>query len=51
VTLHPGAIVSTGTPGGVGFFRQPQEFMKDGDTTTAAVEGVGELSNRVVAGW
>jgi 2-keto-4-pentenoate hydratase/2-oxohepta-3-ene-1,7-dioic acid hydratase in catechol pathway len=51
VTLHPGAIVSTGTPGGVGFFRQPQEFMKDGDTITASVEGVGELSNRVVAGW
>jgi 2-keto-4-pentenoate hydratase/2-oxohepta-3-ene-1,7-dioic acid hydratase in catechol pathway len=51
VTLQPGAIVSTGTPGGVGFFRQPQEFMKDGDTITAAVEGVGELSNRVVAGW
>jgi len=51
VTLHPGAIVSTGTPGGVGFFRTPQEFMKDGDTITAAVEGVGELTNRVVAGW
>jgi acylpyruvate hydrolase len=40
-----------GTPGGVGFFRQPQEFLRDGDTITAAVEGVGELSNRVVAGW
>jgi 2-keto-4-pentenoate hydratase/2-oxohepta-3-ene-1,7-dioic acid hydratase in catechol pathway len=51
VTLHPGDVVTTGTPGGVGFFRQPQEFMKDGDTITAAVEGVGELTNCVVAGW
>jgi 2,4-diketo-3-deoxy-L-fuconate hydrolase len=51
VTLHPGDIVTTGTPGGVGFFRNPQEFMKDGDLITAYVEGVGELTNRVVNGW
>jgi 2-keto-4-pentenoate hydratase/2-oxohepta-3-ene-1,7-dioic acid hydratase in catechol pathway len=51
VTLHPGAIVTTGTPGGVGLFRDPPEFMQPGDVITAAVEGVGELTNRVIAGW
>lgn len=51
ITLHPGDIVTTGTPGGVGFFRDPQEFMQDGDIITAEVEGVGRLMNRVVAGW
>ncbi|MFE4664650.1 fumarylacetoacetate hydrolase family protein [Streptomyces sp. NPDC056716] len=51
VTLHPGDIVSTGTPGGVGFFRTPQEFMRPGDVITAEVEGVGRLTNTVVAGW
>jgi len=51
VTLHPGDVMTTGTPGGVGFFRKPQEFMKDGDVITASVEGVGDLSNRVIAGW
>jgi 2-keto-4-pentenoate hydratase/2-oxohepta-3-ene-1,7-dioic acid hydratase in catechol pathway len=30
VTLHPGDIVTTGTPGGVGFFRDPPEFMQPG---------------------
>jgi 2-keto-4-pentenoate hydratase/2-oxohepta-3-ene-1,7-dioic acid hydratase in catechol pathway len=50
-TLHPGDIVTTGTPGGVGFFRNPQEFMQAGDTIVAEVEGVGRLSNRVVASW
>jgi 2,4-didehydro-3-deoxy-L-rhamnonate hydrolase len=50
-TLHPGDVVTTGTPGGVGFFREPQEFMRHGDTIVAEVEGVGRLSNRVVASW
>jgi 2-keto-4-pentenoate hydratase/2-oxohepta-3-ene-1,7-dioic acid hydratase in catechol pathway len=50
-TLHPGDIVTTGTPGGVGYFREPQEFMHPGDTIVAEVERVGRLANRVVAGW
>jgi 2-keto-4-pentenoate hydratase/2-oxohepta-3-ene-1,7-dioic acid hydratase in catechol pathway len=50
-TLYPGDVVTTGTPGGVGFFREPQEFMRHGDTIVAEVEGVGRLSNRVVASW
>lgn len=51
ITLHPGDIVTTGTPGGVGFYRSPQEFMQPGDVITAEVTGVGRLANRVVAGW
>lgn len=51
ITLYPGDIVTTGTPGGVGLFRDPPEFMEPGDVITAAVEGIGELTNRVVAGW
>ena len=50
-TLHPGDVVTTGTPGGVGYFRQPQEFMQPGDTIVAEVECVGRLTNRLVAGW
>jgi 2,4-diketo-3-deoxy-L-fuconate hydrolase len=51
ITLHPGDIVTTGTPGGVGFFRDPPEFMQPGDTIVAEVEHVGRLANRVVRGW
>jgi 2-keto-4-pentenoate hydratase/2-oxohepta-3-ene-1,7-dioic acid hydratase in catechol pathway len=50
-TLRPGDIVTTGTPGGPGFFRDPPEFLHPGDTIVAEVEGVGRLSNHLVAGW
>ena len=49
MTLEPGDVVSTGTPGGVGVFRDPPVFMKDGDNIEVAVEGIGTLSNPVVA--
>nr|MEE4269655.1 fumarylacetoacetate hydrolase family protein [Candidatus Krumholzibacteria bacterium] len=48
MTLLPGDIISTGTPGGVGVFRDPQVFLKPGDTVTVEVEGVGKLVNPVV---
>jgi 2-keto-4-pentenoate hydratase/2-oxohepta-3-ene-1,7-dioic acid hydratase in catechol pathway len=51
VTLHPGDVVTTGTPGGVGYFRTPPEFMQPGDVITAEVAGVGRLTNQVVAGY
>jgi 2-keto-4-pentenoate hydratase/2-oxohepta-3-ene-1,7-dioic acid hydratase in catechol pathway len=51
VTLQPGDVVTTGTPGGVGAFRTPPEFMHPGDEVTVGVEGIGDLTNRVVAGW
>lgn len=51
VTLHPGDILTGGTPGGVGYFRVPPEFARPGDTITVEVDGVGTMTNRVIAGW
>ncbi len=42
-------LIATGTPEGVGFARQPPEFLRPGDLVEAEVEGLGRLSNRVVA--
>ena len=47
MTLLPGDIISTGTPGGVGVFRDPQVFLKPGDIVAVTVEGIGTLSNPV----
>jgi 2-keto-4-pentenoate hydratase/2-oxohepta-3-ene-1,7-dioic acid hydratase in catechol pathway len=49
VTLEPGDVVATGTPGGIGFTRNPQRLLKAGDEVTIHVEGIGELRNPVVA--
>jgi 2-keto-4-pentenoate hydratase/2-oxohepta-3-ene-1,7-dioic acid hydratase in catechol pathway len=48
-TLRPGDVIATGTPGGVGFARQPPVWLKDGDALEITVEGVGRIANRVVA--
>ncbi|MCP4290867.1 MAG: fumarylacetoacetate hydrolase family protein [bacterium] len=48
ISLMPGDIISTGTPGGVGVFRDPKVFLKAGDTITVEIEGIGVLSNPVV---
>jgi 2-keto-4-pentenoate hydratase/2-oxohepta-3-ene-1,7-dioic acid hydratase in catechol pathway len=48
-TLEPGDIISTGTPAGVGFARKPPRWLKPGDEMTVRVEGLGELTNPVVA--
>jgi 2-keto-4-pentenoate hydratase/2-oxohepta-3-ene-1,7-dioic acid hydratase in catechol pathway len=45
--LMPGDVIATGTPGGVGFKRDPQLFMKHGDRVDVTVEGIGTLSNSV----
>jgi len=47
MTLEPGDIVSTGTPGGVGVFAEPQVFLQDGDEVVTRVAGLGQLRNRV----
>lgn len=47
--LEPGDVIVTGTPGGVGFKRQPPLFMKPHDVVEVEVEGVGILINRVLA--
>jgi len=44
-TLFPGDIISTGTPSGVGVFRDPPVFMQDGDEIIIEVEKVGKLKN------
>ncbi len=44
-TLEPGDIIATGTPGGIGYYRQPKVSMHDGDVMTVEVEGIGRLSN------
>jgi 2-keto-4-pentenoate hydratase/2-oxohepta-3-ene-1,7-dioic acid hydratase in catechol pathway len=46
-TLEPGDLISTGTPDGVGFARDPQVFLKDGDMVVAEIEGIGRLENPV----
>ncbi|MNL28170.1 Ureidoglycolate lyase [compost metagenome] len=47
-TLEPGDVILTGTPGGVGFRREPPVFMQDGDAVEVEVQGIGVLRNHVV---
>lgn len=47
MTLEPGDVILTGTPGGVGVARNPQAFLKDGDIVRIEVDQVGVLENRV----
>jgi acylpyruvate hydrolase len=48
-TLRPGDVIATGTPGGVGFARQPPVWLRPGDIVEITVEGVGTIRNRVIA--
>jgi len=50
MTLEPGDIICTGTPAGVGFKRDPQVLLADGDVVEVEVEGIGVLRNRMVGG-
>ena len=47
ITLEPGDLILTGTPEGVGFFRDPKVPLGDGDVVEVEVEGVGVLRNEV----
>jgi 2-keto-4-pentenoate hydratase/2-oxohepta-3-ene-1,7-dioic acid hydratase in catechol pathway len=47
-TLEPGDVVFTGTPSGVGFARDPREWMKHGDVVRVEIAGIGALENPVV---
>lgn len=49
MTLEPGDIVSTGTPPGVGAARTPPRWLRPGETVNMEIEGLGVLSNPVVA--
>jgi len=48
MTLEPGDIIATGTPAGVGFGMNPQEFLKNGDHVAVTIEGLGTLENTFI---
>lgn len=47
-TLTPGDVIATGTPAGVGWSKQPPQFMKPGDVCEVEIEAVGVLRNPIV---
>lgn len=49
MTLHPGDIISTGTPPGVGLGMKPPRFLRDGDMVELAITGLGRQRQRIVA--
>jgi len=49
MTLLPGDIIATGTPAGVGVFRDPPVFIRPGDLAEVEIAGIGRLANPVVA--
>ena len=48
-TLEPGDVIATGTPHGVGAFREPPVWLQSGDTVTVEIEGLGSLHNPCLA--
>jgi 2-keto-4-pentenoate hydratase/2-oxohepta-3-ene-1,7-dioic acid hydratase in catechol pathway len=48
-TFLPGDLIATGTPSGVGVFRKPPVFLKDGDVVVTEIDGIGRLENTCVA--
>lgn len=48
MTLQPGDIIATGTPSGVGFARNPPEYLQPGDMMETEIEGIGTLRNNIV---
>lgn len=49
VTLQPGDVIATGTPGGVGVAMDPPRFLKPGDVVEVEVEGIGIVRNPIVS--
>lgn len=49
ITLEPGDLISTGTPGGVGHACSPPVYLEAGQTVVTTIEGIGSLENRTVA--
>ena len=46
VTLEPGDVIATGTPGGVGHARKPPRYLRDGSDMVTTIAGIGECHNR-----
>ena len=49
ITLEPGDLILTGTPAGVGAFRDPKVWLQPGDEITVEVDGIGSITNPVIA--
>ena len=49
MTLNPGDLIATGTPGGVGAARRPPVFLKAGDAVEIEIEKIGKVTNKIVA--
>jgi 2-keto-4-pentenoate hydratase/2-oxohepta-3-ene-1,7-dioic acid hydratase in catechol pathway len=48
-TLEPGDVILTGTPAGIGCNRKPQVFLQPGDRISVEIDGIGTLTNPVIA--
>ena len=48
ITLEPGDLIATGTPGGVGVYRDPPVFLEPGDRVRCEIEGIGSVENPIV---
>ena len=49
ITLEPGDVIATGTPAGVGVYRDPRVFLAPGDVVSVEISGIGKISNTIVA--
>ena len=49
MTLHPGDVISTGTPPGVGDGMKPQRFLKPGEVVELGITGLGQQRQDVIA--
>ena len=47
ITLEPGDLIATGTPAGVGVFRDPKVLLQEGDEVSVVIDGLGTLTNPV----
>ena len=50
ITLDPGDVIATGTPAGVGVFRDPPVYLEPGDRVRCEIEGIGSVENPIVDG-
>jgi acylpyruvate hydrolase len=48
ITLNAGDVIATGTPGGVGHAQDPKRYLQEGEILVTTIEGLGQLTNRVV---
>jgi acylpyruvate hydrolase len=50
MTLRPGDLIATGTPGGVGHARKPPRYLADGSVVVTEISGLGRCENQVRRG-